>query len=449
MAALTDALGLDTSSDDRQSLASFERALDSLFRSDGQSLATIEDALARDPAFVAGHCLRAALLILRGTDAPAAALAASIDAIAARNDANARERRHAAAAACWLHGDASGALRHYGALVVDHPRDRLALAMAHALDFRLGQRTMLRDRIAAVLPHWNARDRGYAHVLAMHAFGLEETGDYDGAQDAARRSLDLVPDNPAAIHVIAHVHEMRDSPGQGIEWLRATQPVWGRNPGFGVHLAWHLALFQLDADRVGEALATYDTLIAPRLAGGNGALVDASALLWRLKLLGTGSQGRWREVTGRWMRQRAIGTRAFELIHAVIAFAASRQYRRARRLARRLEHDALIHGRSGADELAVARPLARAVIAFCHGDYGRAVASIEAIRAAADRCGGSVAQCDLIHLTLLEAALRARRDRLARVLASERAARRPASRLNRWLKARAWRATAAPGMAAG
>ena len=76
-------------------------------------------------------------------------------------------------------------------------------------------------------------------------------------------------------------------------------------------------------------------------------------------------------------------------------------------------------------------------MSFCRGDYDSAVESISAIRAAADRCGGSVAQCDLIHLTLLEAALRGRRERLARTLADERTARKPASRLNRWLEARA------------
>ena len=77
-------------------------------------------------------------------------------------------------------------------------------------------------------------------------------------------------------------------------------------------------------------------------------------------------------------------------------------------------------------------------MSFCRGDYDGAVKSISAIRTAADRCGGSVAQCDLIHLTLLEAALRGRRKGLARTLAAERAVRKPASRLNRWLNARAW-----------
>jgi len=43
-----------------------------------------------------------------------------------------------------------------------------------------------------------------------------------------------------------------------------------------------------------------------------------------------------------------------------------------------------------------------------------------------------------MRLTLLEAALRGHRKRLARTLVAERAERKPASRLNRWLKARAW-----------
>jgi hypothetical protein len=98
----------------------------------------------------------------------------------------------------------------------------------------------------------------------------------------------------------------------------------------------------------------------------------------------------------------------------------------------------MLRARSGSEELALAGPLIKAIMSFCRGDYDGAVESISAIRAAADRCGGSVAQCDLIHLTLLEAALRGQRMRLARTLAAERAVRRPASRLNRWLKARAW-----------
>jgi hypothetical protein len=38
-----------------------------------------------------------------------------------------------------------------------------------------------------------------------------------------------------------------------------------------------------------------------------------------------GSKRRWREVTGHWLRRRTIGNRAFDLVHAVMALAASKQ----------------------------------------------------------------------------------------------------------------------------
>lgn len=426
-----------TSTDDAVSLDGFERALESLFRSDGNALAIIEQTIARDPAFASGHCLRAAALILASTEASAPGLWASIRAIEDGGVANQRERRHAAAARLWLAGKVGRAARAYDALVRDFPRDRLALLAAQALDFRLGHSAKMRDRVSAVLPHWNATNREYGFVLGMLAFGLEETGKYDRALAVARASLEYVPDNVSAIHVIAHVLEMRGPPDEGIAWLRRTQPIWSGNAGYRVHLAWHLALFQFDTGATADALLTYDELIAPQLDGASGGLVDASALLWRLQLRGAGSQKRWREVTGHWLRKSGVVGRAFDLVHAVIALAASKQHALAQRLARRLRGDNMLRSRSGSAEWRLARPLTSAIMAFCRGDYDSAIESISAIRRAADHCGGSVAQCDLIHLTLLEAALRGERTRLAKTLADERATRKPASRLNAWLSARA------------
>jgi tetratricopeptide (TPR) repeat protein len=438
MGILRDSVGLNTSTDDSLSLEQFEQALACLFRSDGNAVPIIERAIAHDPGFAIGHCLRAGAFVMGRVDANTAPLAASVSAIEGNASANERERRHAAAARHWSDGDIVRAGRLYGELLRDYPRDRLALLVAHSLDFRLGRRDMLRDRIAGVLPHWSLTDPEYGYILGMHAFGLEEAGDYNRALEAAYKSLELVPDNAAAIHVIAHVYEMRGPPDIGIAWLRKTQPIWAANAGFRIHLAWHLALFQVDAAATSAALATYDELIAPQLDGSNNGLVDASALLWRLQLCGTAPKWRWQEVMGLWLRQRTIGSRAFDLVHAIMALGASKQHARARQLAKRLKFDPMLRARSGCEELALAGPLATAIMSFCRGEYDRAVESISAIRAAADRCGGSVAQCDLIHLTLLEAALRGQRKRLARTLATERAARKPSSRLSRWLKARAW-----------
>jgi tetratricopeptide (TPR) repeat protein len=383
MGTLRDSAGLTTSTNDRLSLEQFEQALACLFRSDGHALPIIERAIARDPGFAIGHCLRAGALVMGGADANTAPLLGSVSAIEGNASANERERRHAAAASHWNDGDMVGAGRLYGELLRDYPRDRLALLVAHSLDFRLGRHDLLRDRVARVLPHWEPAAPEYGYILAMHAFGLEETGDYDRALEAAHLSLERVPDNAAAIHVIAHVYEMRGPPDGGIAWLRQTQPIWAANAGFRIHLAWHLALFQVDAAATSAALATYDELIAPQLDGSNNGLVDASALLWRLQLCGTASPWRWHEVVGLWLRQRTIGSRAFDLVHAIMALGASKQHARARQLAKRLKFDPMLRARSGSAELALAGPLVTAIMSFCRGDYDRAVESILAIRAAA------------------------------------------------------------------
>src|SRR5262249_13600253 len=149
-------------------------------------------------------------------------LASSVAAIeAACPDADDRARHHAAAARAWLEGDSALAVERYGAIVVDWPRDILALAVAHALDFRLGRRRMLRDRLAQVLPEWQTAMPGYASILAMYAFGLEENGQYRRAEKIARRALALDPQHPGAIHVVTHLMEMQGRAHEGLAFLTA------------------------------------------------------------------------------------------------------------------------------------------------------------------------------------------------------------------------------------
>ena len=87
-------------------------------------------------------------------------------------------------------------------------------------------------------------------------------------------------------------------------------------------------------------------------------------------------------------------------------------------------------------EEALAAPLCRALLAFAGGDYAACVEWLRPVHGIVQRCGGSLAQCDIVHLTFTEAALRARKLRLASVLVGERAAQKPTSRLNARLQAR-------------
>src|SRR5262249_40726264 len=205
---------------------------------------------------------------------------------------------------------------------VDRPGDALALVVAHALDFRLGRRPMLRDRIAQVLPEWEPAMPGYASVLAMYAFGLEENGQYRRAEKMARRALALDPRHAGAIHVVAHVMEMQGRSRDGLAFLTATQSAWVEGTGFSVHLAWHRALLQLDSDDPNSALATYDAQIANEQSDIS-ELADASALLWRLELRNIEVSRRWRRLSDRWELQSLAGARPFYIVHAMMAFVAA------------------------------------------------------------------------------------------------------------------------------
>ena len=431
------AAGLATAGADMKSVRRCEYALELLLTHRGDPSAEIERVLIDDPKSVFGHCLRAALIVLTDAVAARTSLAVSVAAIqAACPDADNHAHRHAAAAQAWFDGDASLAVERYGAILIDWPRDILALVVAHALDFRLGRRRMLRDRVARILPDLEATSPYYASALAMYAFGLEENGQYDRAEKIARRALAVDVRHPGAIHVMAHVMEMQGRAREGLAFLAETESAWREGTGFSVHLAWHRALFHLDAGDLEAAIATYDSQIGNAYAPGLSVLADASSLLWRLQLRNVDVAGRWRVLADRWERQTLAGARAFDVVHAMMAFAASGRTTAAARLIESFRQTDTTSASSLRPEEALAPPFCEALLAFARSDFSACVDWLTRVRHFAHRCGGSLAQCDLIHLTFTEAALRARKDRLAGALVTERAARKPASQLNRLLQRR-------------
>ena len=422
---------------DSDSLMRCGRALEALLTNRGNPARDVDQVLADDPQFVFAHCLRAGLIVRTDDTAARSKLVASVTALEAIcPDVGDPARRHAAAARAWLDGNQALAVERYGAIVIDWPHDILALAVAHAIDFRHGQRRMLRDRVAQVMSEWNASVPNYASVLAMYAFGLEENGQYRGAEKMARRALAIDTRHPGAIHVIAHVMEMQGRAREGLEFLAATESAWMDTTGISVHLAWHRALFHLDADDPASALAVYDAQIATKPAPETSELADASALLWRLQLRNIRVGERWHPLADRWEVQTLTNIRPFYIVHAMMAFAAAGRTAAAQRVFEGLPQGETSNASASYPESALIRPLCKALLAFAHGEYASCAELLVRVRHIAHRCGGSLAQCDLIHLTATEAALRARKGNLARALVAERTAQKPASRLNRQLQLR-------------
>jgi hypothetical protein len=411
--------GYELSGASGRSLAALEQGLHEFRCYIGDPVATVERALADSPELVMGHVLKA-YLHLMGTEPGALPVARDAQAAAAALPANEREARHLQAIEHLTAGRWRAAGRVLEDLSVEYPRDALALQVGHQIDFFTGDSRMLRDRIARALPAWGNGMTGYHAVLGMHAFGLEETGDYARAEAEGRLSVELEPRDTWGQHAVAHVMEMQGRRREGIDWMRANPDNWSRDSFFAVHNWWHLALFHLGVDEVGEVLALFDGPIYGKASNVVLEMIDASALLWRLHLRGVNVDDRWQAVARNWEPVAAAGNYAFNDMHAMMAFVGAGRGKAADAVleAQRAAMDA--PGDNAEFTREVGHAATRAIKAFGDGDYTETVRLLRLIRSYAHRFGGSHAQRDLIDLTLIEAATRAGQDRLAVALRAER-----------------------------
>ena len=419
---LHDAHGQALSTTDRASLAAYEHALDLFhgFRTD--AVAVLTPVLERDPGFVCGQLLMAGML-LGSFDGQLHGMAkACVDAAAASPQrANEREQSLIAALGAWSGGDLLRANQLLGRHLIDHPRDLLAQQLAHLGDLFLGHSFMLRDRVARSLAQCSAQDPGYGYLLGMHAFGLEECNEYARAEAVGRRAVELQPHDSWAVHAVAHVCEMQGRAADGIRWLKATRRHWASDCGMAVHNHWHLALMHMASGDADAALVLYDDAVTPAPEAIALNLNDASALLWRLSLRGVDVSARWQALAARWRQQAAWGAHAFNDVHAVMALAAAGDEGASNAGIAAIGDAAWRPGAQAA--AAVALPAARGLQAFAAGRYARCVELLLPVLAASSPLGGSHAQRDLLHLTVIEAARRAGDRALVRAMANERAAR--------------------------
>jgi tetratricopeptide (TPR) repeat protein len=433
-----DSRGIAVSTNSRKSLERYEHAVELLHSYFNDPLAVIDEAITEDPEFVMGHCFRAGLLTTTTDKAVEPMLRESVLAgEALSSKANDRERRHIGAARAWLDGDFSRAVELYGSIVIDYPRDSLAIQLAHLGDFYLGQSSQLRDRIARTLSDWDESVPGYGYVLGMHAFGLEEMGDYGRAEQRGRHALELNRRDPWAVHAVAHVLEMQGRLDDGVNWMTSRTDDWAPDNGFAFHNWWHLALYHLDLGQHDRVLEIYDTGIRPKPSDIPLEMLDATALLWRLYLRDVDVGDRWAELADAWEKRVEDAYYVFNDMHAMMSFVASGREAAARwlldLLVRRLESG----GTNQMMTREVGLPVCRAIHAFGRGNYRMVTDELMPVRPIAHRFGGSHAQRDVLSLTLIEAAIRGKNTALTRALASERVELKPTSPFNWSLTARA------------
>ncbi len=409
-----------------------DRACDLLHAYQADPLVEADAIIAEHPDFALAHAFRAGLFATatdKMFEAQAKKSLRAAETFAAR--ANERERLHIGAVRAWLDGDWETAADRWGRASIEFPRDLLALQFAHVSDFFLGHSHMLRDRVARVLPRWTRNVPGYGFVRGMYAFGLEESGEYGVAEEHGREAIALNAQDGWAVHAVAHVMEMQGRADEGAKFLAAGADGWAPNSLFAYHIWWHKALFHIDATEAAGALRLYDEKIA---AGGFGQaleLLDGSALLWRLQLIGHDVGDRWNDLADKWETRVDHAYYAFNDANAMMAFAGAGRVDAQARLIAAAKRAAQGRGTNAMMSREVGVAACEGFAAFGRGDYRQAIELLLPVRGKANRFGGSHAQRDMFSWTLTEAAIRHGDRALAQAMAAERLSWKPESPVNR------------------
>lgn len=436
---MDDIRGVPVSASNSRSLDIYETALRAFNCYRGDPVEIIDKALAEDPEFVMGHIFRAHVHVSLWERSVLPELDAILTTLnGLQTTANERERSHVDALKHWAAGDWNGMRAVLDRHLADYPRDLLALQMGHLTDFFHGDRENLRGRIARSLPAWSRDHAGYGFVHGMQAFGMEECGAYEEAEETGRRALEMEPEDCWAQHAIAHVMEMQARQEEAIAFMESRQDNWAQdNNAFAFHNWWHTALFHLDQGRPDRALEIYDQGIRPEPENIQMMMLDAVALLWRLHLRGIDVGTRWVELAAAYEGSDEAGFYAFNDMHAMMAYVATGRTAAAAALLNTVEAAADQTGTNGMMTREVGLPIVRAIEAFGREAYGEAMDTLMPVRYRANLFGGSHAQRDIIHRTLIEAALRSPDKALAIALTNERTSLKPHCPFSLQLKQRA------------
>jgi tetratricopeptide (TPR) repeat protein len=424
---LKDRYGNPGSTASEAAMDKYNEALDLIRLYRGDPIAALDAALTEDPDFGGAWAARAGLLVQQTDKAYAEEAAKSIRAGAASN-LNDRERTHLQAALDWSEGRYNEGTARLARIAQENPRDLLALQYAHVGCFFLGLQHELRDWPLQAMRAFKSGEDGYSYILGMAAFGLEECGDYARADIYGRQAVEMDARDGWAVHAVAHVNEMRGDLDAGIPWLADNAQFWAPESGFAYHNWWHLALLYLDRGDTDQVLKLYDEQVRPNTeAQVVLEWIDASALLWRLKLEGVETGDRFAKLAACWERAGEDAFYAFNDLHAVMAFLGAGRIADAERTLKAMRHSAADGGDNGYMTRKVGLPLAEAFVAFEAGRYGECVEKIASIRGIAQRFGGSHAQRDILSLTALHAAIRGGLAATAEAFAAERLAHKPQS----------------------
>ena len=338
-----------------------------------------------------------------------------------------RERAYLSALTLYLSGDMEGAAAAMDRLIVQWPRDSLAMKIGQSIMFVLGDGAGMRRAVESVMHAYGADHPHAPYIKGCHAFSLEETGDYLAAEARGRDAVLRSADDAWGVHAVAHVFDMTNRTREGVAWLADQPETWAHCNNFRYHVWWHLALFHLDRGEHDEVLRLYDTEIRGDHNDDYRDISNGASLLSRLELEGVDVGNRWEEMAALCDNRTEDGCVVFADLHYMLALGGGNHDASAAKLLNRMQADARARDTSMKVVTADAGvPAAEGLLSFANGDYETAFARLNTARPKMQSVGGSHAQRDVFERVTIESALRAGRLTSARELIEDRARRRGA-----------------------
>jgi tetratricopeptide (TPR) repeat protein len=417
---LADRYGLAVATASPEARDAYVQGLDLFIAGHPGSVEALDRALAADPGLALAHVAKARVQQISGRVAEARDSLSAAQAFAPGLPA--RDASQLALFGLLLAGQSQPALDAALAHLDAWPRDALVLSTCASQTGLIGMSGLARrdERLAELLgrlaPHYGEDWWFGAH----HGMALSEVGRREEARRKVARSLEQNPRNGWVAHATAHLAYEGGEAEQAAGFLRSWLP---RYPAAGFlhgHLAWHLALFDLQRGDIDSALLLYAEAFAAEGYQGPALLkvLDSLSFLWRAELAGHRQDpARWRAMRDYAHAMFPRAGNAFADWHVALADAAAGAG--ATLEARLAEMEALaVAGRYPSGPVVPA--FARGFAAFARQDWSGAIAAIEPHLAERERICGSRAQTDLVELTLLKAYLNDGRLEAARRLIESR-----------------------------
>ena len=399
----------DTSLQDAASLNDWNATIRAFLAHGSATPTHLGAVLAANPDFGMAQALRGLFCMLLGRREMIITAADALTLAKAGRADHPRETAMITALQSWLDGRPTHAIAALESILLANPADTLAMKLSQAIRFVMGDAKGMRRSVERILPAHGPDHplRGFAH--GCHAFTLEETGDYAGAEAAGLIGLDAAPDDAWGLHAVTHVYDMTAQSQRGIDLITARDGSWLHCNNFRYHVWWHKALLHLDLGQIDAVFDIYDTKMRADKTDDYRDIANASSLLMRLQLEGVCVGTRWDELATLSEARIEDGCLAFADLHYMLALIGGERDLAIQKLLSRLGQTAKSQPKAEFDKI-LAHPglvCANGLAAFAEGNFEASFSALSAARPVMQTIGGSHAQRDVFERLTIDAGIRA------------------------------------------